>query len=139
MSIDSFKGTFLSNFWECRVEFGGRVFGNAEAAYQSAKCSERAVEFQGLTAKQAKARGKRVPARPDWDTVRVDVMREVLRAKFSNPELRAMLVATAPEELVEGNRWGDRFWGRCKREGQNMLGRLLMELRDEHLKTGTSE
>ena len=65
MSIDSFKGTFLSNFWECPVEFGGRTFGSAEAAFQSAKCPERADEFQELTPGQAKHRGKRVPLRPD--------------------------------------------------------------------------
>jgi len=41
------------------------------------------------------------------------------------------LLATGDQELIEGNTWGDRFWGVCDGEGQNQLGRLLMELRNE--------
>jgi len=37
-------------------------------------------------------------------------MRAVLAAKFSDPDLRARLVATGSAELVEENTWGDRFW-----------------------------
>lgn len=68
--------------------------------------------------------------RADWDEARVDVMRAVLAAKYSDPDLRARLVATGDAELVEENTWGDRFWGRSRGVGRNMLGRLLMELRD---------
>lgn len=60
-------------------------------------------------------------------------MWEILRAKFKqHPELAAMLIATGDAELVEGNTWGDTFWGRdlATGHGENHLGRLLMELRD---------
>src|SRR5262249_45669793 len=73
---------------------------------------------------------RRVNLRADWNEVRVEVMRGVLSAKFSDPDLRARLIATGRRELVEENTWNDRFWGRSRRAGQNMLGRLLMELRD---------
>ena len=60
----------------------------------------------------------------------MDVMRAVLAAKFSDPDLQACLIATGDAELVEENTWGDRFWGRTRGVGKNMLGHLLMELRD---------
>ena len=59
-------------------------------------------------------------------------MRDVLRAKFSDPELRGRLLATGEKHLVEGNHWGDRVWGQCPVGiGENWLGRLLMDIRAE--------
>ena len=80
--------------------------------------------------------GRHATLRPDWEEVKVDVMREGLRKKFAIPELRAMLLATGDEELIAGNTWHDRTWGRCVcdkcgGQGQNLLGQLLMELRTE--------
>jgi predicted NAD-dependent protein-ADP-ribosyltransferase YbiA (DUF1768 family) len=60
-----------------------------------------------------------------------------LRLKFQDPKLRAMLLATGNEELIEGNTWHDNTWGDCSCdackdiEGKNMLGKLLMKVRDE--------
>jgi predicted NAD-dependent protein-ADP-ribosyltransferase YbiA (DUF1768 family) len=54
-----------------------------------------------------------------------------LRQKFSNKELRAKLLATAPALLIEEDNWGDTFWGTKDGEGMNHLGQLLMELRDD--------
>lgn len=56
-----------------------------------------------------------------------------IRLKFRDPLFRAQLIATGEEELVEGNRWNDKFWGVCLMTGQgeNWLGRLLMQVRDE--------
>lgn len=56
-------------------------------------------------------------------------MRDLLDLKFADPALAALLLATGDADLVEGNDWGDRFWGVCDGAGANMLGRLLMELR----------
>ena len=49
-------------------------------------------------------------------------------------DLRSLLVATGDRELIEGNTWGDTFWGVDKNTGQgeNHLGRILMELRDHY-------
>ena len=65
-----------------------------------------------------------------------DILRDLLRVKFADPDLRTQLLATGDEELVEGNRWHDRYWGRCYCDkcggtGQNALGTLLMQIRDE--------
>ena len=54
-----------------------------------------------------------------------------LRIKFKNPELRSLLLATGNEELVEGNWWRDTYWGVCEGVGQNKLGKLLMQVREE--------
>ncbi|MCH7737275.1 MAG: NADAR family protein [Chloroflexi bacterium] len=58
-------------------------------------------------------------------------MLELLRDKFRDPVLRQMLLDTGDLELVEGNNWGDRFWGRVSGVGDNHLGRLLMQVRGE--------
>ena len=54
-----------------------------------------------------------------------------LRYKFSNPDLKEKLLATGNEELVEGNWWGDQYWGICDGIGKNKLGKLLMKVRKE--------
>jgi predicted NAD-dependent protein-ADP-ribosyltransferase YbiA (DUF1768 family) len=58
-------------------------------------------------------------------------MRSLLRQKFAHPSMRERLLATGDEELIEGNWWGDTFWGVCNGEGQNQLGKLLMRVRHE--------
>jgi predicted NAD-dependent protein-ADP-ribosyltransferase YbiA (DUF1768 family) len=56
----------------------------------------------------------------------------MVRLKFStHQELRERLLATGEAELIEGNTWNDTFWGVCKGEGQNWLGKILMEVRKE--------
>jgi len=77
-----------------------------------------------------------VKLRPDWDDVRIGVMEEVVRAKFNqNPHLAARLMATGQMPLVEGNDWGDTFWGVDVKtgKGENNLGKILMKIRSELL------
>jgi predicted NAD-dependent protein-ADP-ribosyltransferase YbiA (DUF1768 family) len=58
-------------------------------------------------------------------------MLHLLQQKFSDPVLKEKLLATGGAVLVEGNTWGDTFWGVYKRNGMNHLGRLLMKVRAE--------
>lgn len=127
---------FLSNFQQARIEYDGLVFGNAEAAFQAQKCMSEAekAQFTNLGPGKSKGVGRRVRLRPDWEEVKLDVMEGVVRAKFTqNPGLAERLLATGDKVLVEGNRWGDTFWGVDARtgQGQNHLGRILMRVRDE--------
>ena len=75
--------------------------------------------------------------RPDWEQIKVDVMRTGLMLKFTDAALAEKLLATGDEELVEGNWWHDNTWGNChcpqcsRLGGRNLLGMLLMELRKE--------
>lgn len=52
-------------------------------------------------------------------------------AGSSAGECRDQLLATGGVELIEGNDWGDAFWGVCGGYGQNWLGVLLMLVRSE--------
>ena len=134
--IDSFRGKFhwLSNFYSCSVHYEGLTFSNSEAAFQAAKSLDmkERVKFVDLAAGQSKRLGRRVELRPDWEDMKIDIMRQVLKSKFTqNPELGEKLIATGDAELIEGNNWNDRFWGVCRGVGQNHLGKLLMEVRAE--------
>ena len=138
-TVGGFRGAFefCRNFYPAKVEYLGLTFRCSEGAYMAAKFTDPAFQqrFCGLTGNEAKQLGKtKHPSyRKDWEAVKVSVMREVLASKFSDPKLQETLLATVGTELVEVNWWGDRFWGVCKGEGQNHLGRLLMELRDQFL------
>jgi ribA/ribD-fused uncharacterized protein len=134
--IDSFSGvnSFLSNFFPVEVEYERIVYRTVEHAYQAAKSLDSRIraEIAAITtAGAAKKRGQSVPARKDWEQVKLGVMEELLREKFRNVALKTLLIGTGDRELVEGNWWGDVFWGVCKGRGENHLGRLLMKIRSE--------
>ena len=133
--IDKLQGTYLSNFWECPVTYEGLTYRNAEAAYQASKCANKEERnwFVDTPAHIAKAKGRRVEMKPDWNEVRLSAMWNILQAKFAqHPDLTAKLIATGDEEIVEGNTWNDKFWGKCNGEGMNHLGIMLMAIREEN-------
>lgn len=136
-TIERFVGPdhFLSNFYPVEIMWEGRTYASSEHLYQAMKAgTEEEMEWvrTAPTAKEAKFRGQRVRATADWGERRIGAMMSTLEAKFDqHPELAARLDATRDAELVEGNTWGDTFWGvdadmGC---GENHLGKLLMELR----------
>lgn len=142
--IDSFSGTFrfLSNFYPASVYYEGIIYPTSEHAFQAVKTTD---ENQRLniamleTPGEAKKYGKTVRMRPAWDDVKVGVMAEIVEAKFTqNPDLLEKLLATDDIELVEGNTWGDKFWGVSGGAGENYLGKVLMELR-QRLNTNTED
>lgn len=109
-------------------------FKSGEHAFQAAKAIHRKDHLlvkHAVTPVAAKKVGRRIAMRSDWEDVKIEVMREVLRSKFANREMRKLLLATGDDELIEGNYWGDRFWGVCNGRGHNWLGKLLMEVRAE--------
>lgn len=132
--ITSFTGPhrWLSNFWPAPVSLDGVVYPTVEHAYVAAKTRDstwRSAVLACGTPGDAKRLGRRMNLRSDWNAVRVDVMRDLLEQKFSNPTLAEKLLATGDALLQEGNTWGDTFWGVCNGRGENMLGKLLMEVR----------
>ena len=134
--IDRFRGefAFLSNFHRHPFEWRGHLFATAEHAFQSAKSRderERARIREAASPAEAKRLGRRADLRCEWERIKDDVMHSVLRAKFAVPELRDALLATGDAELVEGNAWGDTYWGVCGGRGRNQLGRTLMRIRDD--------
>lgn len=131
-AITSFRGkyAFLSNFYEALIEYNGFHFRNNEAAFQAMKNPREADRFTELSARDAKALGKKVHLRQDWEDAKVRIMYEVCLAKFSqHPELKERLLATGNSFLEEGNDWGDIEWGVCNGYGKNRLGKILMLVR----------
>ena len=63
--------------------------------------------------------------------IKLKVMEELLRIKFSDGKLSSMLIDTGDVELIEFNDWGDRFYGVCRGVGRNELGKILMKIREE--------
>jgi len=136
LPIRGFNGPnrFLSNFSLCLVELDGVNYRTVEHAYQAAKTTT--AEFREAirlceTPGQAKRLGRKTTIRPNWDEIKLDVMRDLLQQKFSTGYLRTALLATQDRELIEENTWYDTFWGVCHGEGLNWLGKLLMEIREE--------
>ena len=133
--INSFKGEhfFLSNFYKAPVHVYGLTYTNNEAAFQSMKTTdmEKRREFILLDPSSAKAKGRRIKLRNDWEQVKFNVMYNICLAKFfENSDLREKLLDTGDEYLEEGNTWGDKVWGTVNGEGENNLGKILMEVRD---------
>ena len=139
--INSFKGknAFLSNFYHCLVEYEGMEYPSVEHAFQAAKTLdiEKRKAFQVCpTPKEAKACGRDLKLRPDWEDIKIDVMHNLVRDKFTrnlsyDTNLTKLLLDTGDAYLEEGNNHGDRFWGTVKGEGRNELGKILMKVREE--------
>lgn len=128
------KYDFLSNFYTCPVSIYVNdktlTFRNSEAAFQAQKNFELADKFCYLTGYEAKKYGKQIPlTTPDWNNYRLTAMAKALHAKFSSDKLLNKL-KEVKEEIVEDNYWNDFYWGVCKGRGQNMLGKMLMIIRD---------
>lgn len=139
MKIDSFEDEFhfLSNFHDSPFIHDGIVYPTNEHFYQAMKSLSRKERKRIAALKSAgtaKREGRRLDVRADWESVKIDVMREGLRLKFvEGSKLAEMLLATESASLIEGNTWGDKYWGVdiSSGVGQNWLGKLLMERRNE--------
>lgn len=134
---------FLSNFYKAEVELQGMTFPTLEHAFQAAKSLdyvERDTIRKRPTARAAKQAGRGIKLRRDWNTARLVIMEHLVRDKFTRHEyLKEKLLATGERHLVEGNTWGDAFWGAVKQGtdgawtwvGENHLGKILMKIRKE--------
>lgn len=135
----------LSNFSAFGIEWSGRWFPTSEHAYHwekfydgdprdEANCPIAYTIMHARSAHDAfkYAEQNKAHRRSDWDDVKVGIMRDILRAKAAQHEyVRRKLLATGDRELVEDS-WRDDFWGwGPNRDGQNMLGKLWMEVRAE--------
>lgn len=141
----------LSNFSAFRVLWRGRDFNTSEQAYHwerfaTGQEGNRSPAFGSMASAIADeiryapsahvafkiAQERKSLQRPDWDVVKVEVMRNILRAKTGQHEyVRQKLLATGDRELIEDS-WRDDFWGWGPNgDGKNMLGKLWMEVRSE--------
>lgn len=134
--INNFRNEyfFLSNFYDVPVTYDGITYQNNEAAFQAQKCLkyEDKIQFSNLNPSEAKHLGRKVSLRPDWEEVKRKFMKEIVFAKFTQHGfLKEKLLNTNDFYLEEGNTWGDKIWGTVNGQGQNLLGQILMEVREE--------
>lgn len=139
---------FLSNFYKHNITFENDIYVSSEHAFQAAKCpnTEEGKQYKRMimgseTPGKAKKIGRECPIREDWDKVKVRIMREILRIKFSDHYLQDLLFSTDNDYLIEGTLWHDNVWGICilkdcpkckNQKGHNHLGEILMEVREEN-------
>jgi ribA/ribD-fused uncharacterized protein len=138
-AITRFDGDyhFLSNFYPRIFSYEGVWWPTAEHAYQAMKSVD-SYSYETIrqlpSAGAAKKYGRKIEIREDWEDVKISVMRRIVAAKFRDRELATRLWQTGNVVLVEGNYWGDTFWGvDYKKGGENVLGKILMEVRSKVL------
>lgn len=135
--ISEFRGDYawLSNFYPSKIYYDGYYFSCVECAYQSQKnndvswklfCSEH-------DAKIVKRESKKINLIYNWDYIKFYIMLDCLNLKFRQEPFKSLLVATEDHELIEGNNWGDTYWGICNGKGKNTLGKMLMSIRNDLL------
>lgn len=134
--IDSFRGkyAFLSNLYPSPLHIDGLWYPTAEHAFQAAKTYDEDMKYLiaiAGTPAIAKRIGRSVELIDRWEEVKEQVMRHVLGVKFHDKDLRKRLFKTYPAILIEGNTWGDTYWGVCRGEGLNRLGTILMDVRND--------
>ena len=142
--INSFRGNydFLSNFFVGApiIDCNRIKWITTEHYYQAMKTKSLEIQKEirnSKTPKKAARIGRSIEIRKDWDIIKAGVMRVALDLKFGQHEkFREYLIQTEGYKLVEGNWWHDNFWGDCycdkceSKKGKNMLGKMLMSIRD---------
>ena len=126
----------FSNFSDHGIEMNGTWYPTVEHYFQTMKFREPGYADRirlapnPMQAKQL-GRTRKVPIRDDWDDTKLDIMRAAVQHKFSTHEqLAELLLSTGNEELVEASPIDD-FWGSGRNgDGENWLGRILMEVRE---------
>lgn len=128
-TINRFEGRY---FWLSNFSTAGGVKPTLEHQFQARKAVTVEDAIFVMAAGEpgiAKKRGRSIKCRDDWEEIKLDVMHELLVAKFSVEKTRQFLLDTGDAQLIEGNNWGDTYWGRCNGKGSNFLGQLLMLVR----------
>lgn len=137
--ISEFKGPyrFLSNFWLCEIYvYDDEIYPSTEHAYQALKFSDKNIRKlfmdKTLSPGDAKKLNRKYKMDKNFDTYKLGVMYSVNLIKYNDhPKLKKQLLDTGDHELIEGNNWGDTYWGACNGVGQNHLGKILMRIRNE--------
>lgn len=133
--IDSFRGEYecFRNPWSVPIYYEGVWFPSTEHAFHAAKTEDIELRKSLVTMswRNARSRGRAFTLRPGWEEgIKNQVMEEVNWYKYTHDEFcRSKLLSTRGMELIEGNWWGDTYWGVCDGVGENHLGRILMQIR----------
>jgi ribA/ribD-fused uncharacterized protein len=131
----------FSNLYRREFLFEGEIYATAEHAYQAGKARKPQVKEWLMSAPSPALLAMAAHGlyywdiAPGWSTTKFDRMKRVLLAKFSAfDDLRELLLSTGKRRLVETattDSTVNRLWGEVNGVGKNMLGVLLMEVREE--------
>lgn len=135
--IQEFKEEYrwLSNFAPVSIILDGVEYPTVEHAYMSAKSDDKEWKLfcsdPNNKPGAVKRKSRKIELKENWNDLKIEVMTECIRQKFSQEPYRTNLIKTYSEEIQEGNFWGDKFWGICLKtnEGENNLGKIIMEFR----------
>jgi len=137
------KNFWLNNMFPCGISVGKYNFPSVENAYYAAAFSGNAdlvSKFEKVAPLDARKlseefyESNRDSYVKGFSKVKVKAMRKMLGAKFSQHEyLKEKLISTEGLKLINGNNWGEKFWGVCDEEGENTLGLILEQIRGEYL------
>ena len=136
--ILGFKGdySFLSNFHVSMLTYKGICFTSSEQAYVYSKKLPTPEWLAEVLSEDRpghiKFLGSKVKLRDNWDNFKYNIMKDIVRCKFTqSPLLTKLLLDTGDSYLEETNWWRDTYWGVCNGVGENHLGNILMQLRKE--------
>jgi N-glycosidase YbiA len=127
----------FSNFADYAIRLNGKLWPTSEHYFQGQKFEDerhreaiRRAKTPMIAARLGRDRKKKL--RRDWESVKVSVMTDAVRAKFEQHEdLRAALLGTGEAKLIEHTE-NDSYWGDGgDGSGKNMLGLVLMRIREE--------
>lgn len=127
---------FLDNDFQSDIQYEGLVYPSAGSAFQASKiaCSEGRKPFTLYTQEKAKQKGGSLKPYDGWEEKKREIMKEIVKEKFvQHPKLRKKLLETRGLRLIAGQKRKERYWGinLSTWEGENHLGKILMELRTE--------
>jgi ribA/ribD-fused uncharacterized protein len=143
-SVSDEYGCF-SNFAPYPISLGGKRWPTSEHYFQAQKFLDeahreaiRTTKSPMIAARMGRDRKKKL--RRDWESVKVSIMTAAVRAKFDQHEdIKAVLLATGDAKLVEHTE-NDDYWGDGgDGSGKNMLGQILMRIRNELREAATGD
>jgi ribA/ribD-fused uncharacterized protein len=133
------ENRWLSNFSPATIIHEGITYPSVEHFYVAMKSADKGIREQIAaldTAGQAKRVGREIEKTTglpkDWHTEKLVHMRFALEQKYNQGPYKQQLIDTGGQTIIEGNTWGDEFWGVNLKtdEGENNLGIMIMEIRE---------
>lgn len=127
----------FSNFSRHPFELDGLIWPTSEHYFQAQKFED--DEYRGKIRSTPSpmiaarlGRSRKVPIRSDWEERKDEFMYRAVLAKFqAHSDLKQLLLSTGQEEIIEKTT-RDYYWGcGANGTGKNMLGRILMQVREE--------
>jgi ribA/ribD-fused uncharacterized protein len=127
----------FSNFSAFAIQWKGHFCMTTEHAYHTEKFEDENLQREiratmSAHDSQKLAQTYKDKYRSNWNEIKASIMKEILHAKVAqHPYVKKKLLESGKRTLIEDS-WRDAFWGwGPNKDGQNMLGKLWMEVREE--------